>query len=272
MTRASLVCLTVVAVAGLVIACTGCAAPGPIPQPQKAYALVTAPTFCSPVEVARVADRPIWRHGEEKAFFYRAGMAVSADGAPNAYHPDSARGLDRLGNAGRPGRWWGILTYGGRQSGDPFIQGDNTPYPGFFVSTTALFDPAFPVVDPRRYVDAREIPYIVLPGDMSLLKRLGAKLGDFAFVINTKTRAFSPALVADLGPRNNLGEGSIALAKAVDVPADPRAGGVSSGILYVVFPGSGNGRPHLRSVINQSATRHFTAWGGLEKVSACFPK
>jgi hypothetical protein len=272
MTRSRRACLTFVAMVGLAIAAAACATPAPLPEPSAHWTATPVSISCRPTEVARVANLPIWRHGEEKAFFYRAGLAVSADGAPNAYHPGSAQGLDRLGNAGRPGRWWGILTYTGRPGGDAFVQGDNAPYPGFFVSTTALFDPAFPVVDPRRYVDAREIPYIVLPGDRKLLGRLGAKLGDFAYIINTKTGAFSPALIADLGPRNKLGEGSIALAKALGVPADPRTGGVSGGILFVVFPGSGNGRPHPRSAINQSATGHFAAWGGMEKVSACFPK
>ena len=37
-------------------------------------------------------------------------MMIDADGALRAYHPDDVPGLDRLAHAGAPGNWWGIVT------------------------------------------------------------------------------------------------------------------------------------------------------------------
>ena len=48
------------------------------------------------------------------------------------------------------------------------------------------------------------------------------------------------AIYADIG---TLGEGSIALADALGIYSDARRGGQSEGILYLLFPGSGNGKP-----------------------------
>jgi hypothetical protein len=45
----------------------------------------------------------------------------------------------------------------------------------------------------------------------------------------------SAAVVADLGPMNHFGEGSIRLAKNLKVDPDPRSGGVAHGIVYALF-------------------------------------
>ena len=42
-----------------------------------------------------------------------------------------------------------------------------------------------------------------------------------------------------MGP--DVGEGSMYLAKKLGIDNDPRYGGISSGILYFIFEGSGNG-------------------------------
>jgi hypothetical protein len=39
-------------------------------------------------------------------FFFKAGMAIDADGAPTAYHRIHGKGLDNLANAGHPGNWF----------------------------------------------------------------------------------------------------------------------------------------------------------------------
>jgi len=41
-----------------------------------------------------------------QAFAYRAGMAVDADGAYRAYHPNDRMGLDSVEHAGYPENWW----------------------------------------------------------------------------------------------------------------------------------------------------------------------
>src|SRR5262252_6322375 len=87
----------------------------------------------------RIGNSNIYTHtDDELGFFYKAGLNVDADGSPHAYHPDGISGLDYLGNAGRPGHWWALVTDDGKPSGNPIIQTANDPAPGFYVSTTSL--------------------------------------------------------------------------------------------------------------------------------------
>ena len=202
------------------------------------------------------ADEPEPAPEAVEAFTFVAGMAIDADGCPRAYHPDAKSGLDHLANGGKPGDWWGVVTANGKPSGEPVVQGDDDPAPGFYVSQTALFDPDYELTDPRRYVDACEIPYIVLPLDDTR----GAGLGDFAMVINHANGRRCGAIFADLGPGHKLGEGSIALAECLGVKSSPKHGGTDGGIMYIVFPGSGNGRPQPGHVIQQRAGELYEIW------------
>ena len=119
----------------------------------------------------------------DNAVLFNAGMNIDADGSPRAYNPVSSKGLDALANAGHPGNWWAIATSNGKPSGDPIIQGDSEPAPGFYVSTTSLENFAFPETRQGRYVDASKIPFIVLPFGLGM----GLKLGDLCFVYNKAT-------------------------------------------------------------------------------------
>jgi hypothetical protein len=51
------------------------------------------------------------------AFFYKSGMAIDADGALRAYHPNDRSGLDALAHAGHPGNWWALVTDNGKPTG-----------------------------------------------------------------------------------------------------------------------------------------------------------
>jgi hypothetical protein len=197
----------------------------------------------------------------DNAVLFTAGMTVDADGSPRAYNPVSSKGLDALANAGHPGNWWGIATNNGKASGEPVIQGDSEPAPGFYVSTTSLENFAFPETRQARYVDASTIPFIVLPFGLGM----GLKLGDLCLVYNNTTGDNDFAIYADTGPRDQIGEGSIALAAALKVPSSPRTGGVSAGITYVVFPGSGKGYQEM-GVWSAQAGRIFSDWGGLPRL------
>jgi hypothetical protein len=200
---------------------------------------------------------------DSSAFFFEAGMTIDADGAPNAYHPDN-RGLDDLANAGESGNWQGLAHDSG---GEPYVQGPDDPFPGYFVSTTALSDRSKSAHDPSRYVDASRIPYIVLP--RSIPRQLGARLGDFAVVFNLRNGKSSYAIFADVGPAESIGEGSIALAENLGIWSDARRGGTRGGIVYLVFPGSGNGRPRSIGEIYDQSERLFQAWGGADQFTAC---
>jgi hypothetical protein len=206
---------------------------------------------------------PIWHLPGSTVFFYESGMTIDADGAPNAYHPDNT-GLDDLANAGAPGNWQGLAKDG---AGEPFVQGPDDPFPGYYVSTTALADRTKRVNDPARYVDASKIPFIVLPGGTA--RQFGARPGDFAMVVNSRNGKSSYAIFGDVGPFDRIGEGSIALAENLGIRSDARNGGARRGILYLVFPGSGNGQPRTVDEINAETEKLLQAWGQAPQLTAC---
>ncbi len=199
------------------------------------------------------------------AVLFEAGLAIDADGAPNAYGPHD-KGLDLTAHArGRKG-WAGVLA---DDRGRPVLQ-KRGPYRGYYVSTTSLEDASISSdANPKKYVDARKIPYIVLPADVA--GRFGIRLGDFAVVTNPKNGRFAYAIYADVGPSGKLGEGSIALASALGLPSNPRSGSVEDGVSFLVFPGSGRGPGKLRTLkeIDHAAAGLFKAWGGTKRLRSC---
>jgi hypothetical protein len=217
---------------------------------------------CNKTTVANVGGTlPVFKLKDKTALFFRGDLAVDADGSPRAYHPTNDKlALDFKAN-GFPFAMVHV-------NGKPHIQGPDDPAPGFFVSMTSLEDTTKAVTDPRRYVNSEEIPYIVLP---PVLKGNGkAKLGDLAVVINKKKGKSSFAIFADTGPKTKLGEGSIALAAALDVKKNPKTGGPVVDLIYIVFPGSGNGKPRPLAEINSIGEARFAEFGGMEQVNACF--
>jgi len=216
------------------------------------------------VEVAKVEGIPIYKGASAVA--WESNLAIDADGDPQAYHPSdwgplrgrAPLGLDAPENAGayrgadgRPlaswalvKEWWGIAVGPG---GVPIIQTETDPAPGFFVSTTALVDPSVTRVSPARYASSREIPYIAVPPEVL---NLGVRVGDLVHV--TAGGVTVSAVVGDVGPRRKIGEGSIALVRALGLELPARmarilgvpAGGRSrsGGVFFKVFIHSGTGR------------------------------
>jgi hypothetical protein len=243
-----------------------CPLPGPKIEKWKEFNVVTIMHFES-----------------EDEFFFRAGMTIDADGAPNAYHPDPAFGLDDLKNAGCKGNWKGIAT---DESGEPCIQDPDDPFPGYYISTTSLYnpDPEIGWCDPRKYVDATEIPYIVLPLKDHL--DLGASPGCLAIVFNMENELVKPAIFADYGPETWLGEGSIRLVNdlklEIKYSCDPKykdmriTGGGGDikemSLIYLVFPQSGSGKPLTSEEIEKEAFRLYDEWGGIDRLRTCFPE
>jgi hypothetical protein len=206
---------------------------------------------------------PAQRIGD--AVLFQSGMYVDADGAPNAYGPHN-RGLDFTANAVRGGKFLSVALH---PDGKPVIQRSGH-FKGFYVSTTSLHNAAGSPTNPGTYVDAREIPYIVLPPEF--MKQFGVALGDLALVTNQRNGKTSFAIFADVGPHGKIGEGSVALARALGLNDDPRHGGTgNSSIAYLVFPRSGLGPGKLRSAkeIRKSAFRAFRRWGGARRLRAC---
>jgi Fungal chitosanase of glycosyl hydrolase group 75 len=202
-----------------------------------------------------------------QAFVYQSGFEVDADGAYRAYHPDNRLGLDTIEDAGRPGDWWALATDTGKPNGRPVIQGKDDPAPGYYVSMTALYDSSIEDEhNPRRFVDAASVPYVVLPPEG--FKH--AKLGDFATVVNLRNGKVAGGIVADeSAPGLPIGEGSMALAKMLGIDSNPRTGGIERGVAYVIYPDSGNGEPRSPDEIARVSQAHFKRWGGLVRLHSC---
>jgi hypothetical protein len=191
---------------------------------------------------------------DQDALVYKAGATVNGDGSPHCYHPDDDEALDYLANAGSPGNWWGIYA----PNGQPVIQSIHHPAPGYYISTTALVNPAHPEDHPDHYIDSERYPFCVVPGNFGN----GWKLGDVGFCLNSRTGDNMYCATGDVGPTNHVGEVSMLLAKCLGLKPDPKTGGTESGIVYVVFPGSDPGyRPWDEKC--DLAIEAFDQWGGM---------
>jgi len=143
-------------------------------------------------------------------------MDVDVDGAPNAYGPPGKPTLDVLINAHYLEQAdQAIVGYLLDDKGQPILQGPNDPFPGYYISQTAFADPAnHNERDPRCYVDARNINYVVR-GDAA--RRRGVKVGDFVAVYSKRTQKAVFAIVGDTG--NPTGdEGSLHLLQELGYP------------------------------------------------------
>jgi peptidoglycan hydrolase-like protein with peptidoglycan-binding domain len=112
-----------------------------------------------------------------------------------------------------------------------------------------------------KSVNAETIPYFVLPG--GFFNSRGINLGDIAAVIYKNRIEY--AILADVGPTTKIGEGSIALSRSLG--NEPLINGiVRSGIdedvIYIVFPGSGDGTPQTVASVRTKGQALFTALGG----------
>lgn len=230
---------------------------------------------CEFKKMMRFNKTEVSRHHTGQAYFFVSDhMAVDADGAPDAYHPDDF-GLDYLANAGYPAKqWWrDVLVVDPHDSDRAYTQ-KMGEYAGYFVSKTSLQDRSKAVTDPTRYVDSRNIPYLVFPGDFYRSKGTGL-LGDLGMAIHLPTQAKVAFVVADIGPgRASLGEVSISLAEGLGGDnVNPKNGdGVPPGeVLYIVFPYSSRvyGWPMGPEAISAAANKLYNAMGGDNAILAC---
>jgi hypothetical protein len=195
--------------------------------------------------------------GDPKAIVYKTGATVNGDGSPHCYHPDDSEALDYLANAGSPGNWWGIYA----PNGKPVLQSIAHPAPGYYISTTALTNPAHPEDHPDHYIDSERYPFMVIPGSFGQ----GWKLGDVGMCWNQKSGDTMYCATADVGPANHIGEVSMLLAKCLGLAHDPKSGGTESGIVYLVFPGSDPGYKPWADKCDL-AVNLFNKWGGLGRL------
>lgn len=197
------------------------------------------------------------------AVCYRGGYVIDADGCPRAYNIKDT-GLDYLDNARDGSSWAGVVL---NASGVPVQQGASDPYPGYFVSCTALVDHAKAAIDPTRYVDSENVPYVSIASDLT--RRCNVRPGDLAWVLYNGLEW--GAVVADVGPHGKYGEGSIALANQLGIPSSCRwrtnRSGVDAGVTWIVFPDSSIGWPRTNDETCAAAQSRFIAWGGEAKAA-----
>ncbi|WEO99138.1 glycoside hydrolase family 75 protein [Streptomyces sp. FXJ1.172] len=100
--------------------------------------------------------------------------------------------------------------------------------PGFAAAT------AFPQSDGRN-LNAAALPYIVVPAPSRTWNPSadGVRGGSVAAVVYRGRVQY--AVVGDTGPSDVIGEASYATARGLGISADPRDGGVPSGVTYIVF-------------------------------------
>jgi hypothetical protein len=114
---------------------------------------------------------------------------------------------------------------------------------------TNLRDPAT-----QKSVDPRIVPYIVLPS-RGFYQDLGLNLGDIVAVIYQNKVAY--AVFGDRSGHPSLGGGSLALAQALGL-----ARSAGQEVIYILFPGSGNGTPQTPSRLQAEGRRLFAGIGG----------
>lgn len=174
------------------------------------------------------------------SYSFIAGMQICADGANGetslpAYAPVGMKALDYLANAGGPGNWYGIVT---DEKGRPVLQKKGDPCPGAYISPTAYMRPGMKRTDPRAYLDAAAVPYIVIPSHWRKAAK-GVVMGCRATIEDTKTGKVLECVMGELGPRAKTGEASIFAAQYFGVPASPKNGGTDARRFeYTFYPGA----------------------------------
>ncbi|WP_077801442.1 glycoside hydrolase family 75 protein [Streptomyces sp. JHA26] len=88
-------------------------------------------------------------------------------------------------------------------------------------------------------LDAEKLPYVVVPRPSGIWNHRADGVHGGSVVALVHGDRVGYAVVGDIGPRDVIGEASYAAAEALGVPADPRTGGVASGVTYILFKNTG---------------------------------
>jgi hypothetical protein len=217
----------------------------------------------------------VFRDSGSKAIAFASQMQVNTDGAPDSYHPDDI-GITHICNGvsiGANCTWKPKCLAGFNQAkaeqfkgptkicffamvtdvkSTPIIQGQTDPKPGYFVSTTALHQPGENLRTPQAQLDSNIVNFAVIPG--------------------TWQRSGNP------GPKNKLGEGSVALHQVLG--NDPfmdrfgvrraRKGIGGRDVVYLLFPNSVQpGQKFDTANIDRFAGEQLKKFGGLVRVKEC---
>ena len=112
----------------------------------------------------------------------------------------------------------------------------------------------------QQYVNAEAIPYFTLPEGY---ESFGIALGDIAAIIFGEKIEF--AIFANISHSFKLSAGSLALVRILGLhyfDGDIRLKGIPEDVIYLIFPGSGDGTPQSPEAIRQQGKILFTKLGG----------
>lgn len=174
----------------------------------------------------------------------------------------------------------------------PFRNGRPCPETGgFLVSATALHRPSISdVCDLGNYVDALAVAAIVLPKRANAnvatpFETRGARVGDLVVVMSRDGSQIHYGVVGDLGPADELGEGSVALAGRLlgktrppanyrEIRGRPPYQGQSwnvSRAYVLIFPRTRDAQqPYMsQDRIDEAGRLAFERWGGRARLEAC---
>jgi hypothetical protein len=223
-------------------------------------------------DVSSTKSTSVFKHKNTGLVYFKADYDLDFDGSPRAYNPTNT-GIEENGNAQNSAGAFSesIILFKNKK---PYLQKANNPFPGFFISLTSLKLQNFPDTSVKRYVDSEKIPYFVLPGNK--LQNAGIELGDIGLIFNTETNKSAFAIFADSGPTSIVGEGSLALAKALEIKLKTNSrgkivGGIDdANILYIAFPKSGKGANKYQNLtvldVETLGNKAIKQFGDKEKV------
>ncbi len=188
-------------------------------------------------------------------------------------------------------RWWGVLTDNGEKNGTPVLQKEGDLKKGFYISCTSLKwvtepskdDPSKWVKIPHKtasaQIDATTIPYVAIPLDLLKTKAsdrpkdkpvppIYASPGDYAVLVNMKTKTIVGAIYADAKGWDTIDEASKA---AIDLLGCATS---HDSVANIVFTGSGDKkrRKKTSAEIQKNAKQLFEQWGGLNRLAALLNK
>lgn len=267
-------------------------------------------------------QRPVWHDAKDTTVLFADDLHVNTDGTKRSYKIDDFWGeidaINTLCNAmagyctdlktsGRTDRtkvaerisalktarerdWPADLLAKTKLSPAVIVMKDGKPcaeQDGFLISSTSLQDPKVKdVCDLGKYVDALTVPAIVIPKGSNGFSARNIHVGDLAVVLPRGQTTVILAVVGDTGPVDELGEGTVALARAaLNKNADPanydevrgrgRYAGKGWEIPYsyvLIFAGTRDVKnPYMTNDRIGSADfkKKFDDWGGIERLTAC---
>lgn len=183
------------------------------------------------------------KEDDDRRVFFTADGDIDADGANGqnggqaAYKSDNS-GSEHLANGGMKIVNGKVICAHSWARDIVLLGPDNQPKVfagGIIASTTWYRHMNKPANDPAAYVDAETVPYIVVPS-LIIQGTAGVVRGCKARV--TRGDRSVDCVVADKGPRNKIGELSIAAARAIGLNPSPRNGGTEQPeLFYELWPG-----------------------------------